>query len=239
VEYYSSKSRDEVSYIDSAPSRIYIDHREHAERLKQALHTEFGFTIFEKQLKIGDYIICPDTTIERKTTKDFCISILDGRLFSQAYKLARFCDNPIIIIEGKSFTKDIDLQISLEAIKGALITIAQTFHLPVLRTKDEQDTAWYINQLSIQRQRVGQHKGPLSAYNPKKKQTKKEYILRAFPGIGQKMARTLLEEFGSITNIINASKEDLTKIHGLGPKTIEQMFNVIKESHAIYRSDKH
>lgn len=186
--------------------KIYVDRREHADVLKGAL-ADFGFEMIEKQLNIGDYIICHDTTIERKTTHDFCLSILDGRLFKQAYRLSVFCEHPIIIIEGGSFMKNHSVPISIEAVKGALINIAQTFRIPVLRTVDEQDSAWHINQLSAQRKRIGENKGPLSACKPKKIQSRKEYILKAFPGIGTKMAKTLLEEFGNITNIINATPQ--------------------------------
>lgn len=225
----------EATHIDSV-NKIYIDNREHAEVLKDTLK-ELNFEIIEKQLSVGDYIIHPDTTVERKTTHDFCLSILDGRLFDQAYKLSIFCENPIIIIEGESFIKSHSIDISLEAVKGALITLAQTFHVPVLRTLDQADTAWHIKQLSTQRKRIGTHKGPLSAYAPKKVKTRKEYILRAFPGIGSKMAKILLEEFGSITNIINATEKDLNNIHGLGPKTIDQISNVLNETQTIYRAD--
>jgi len=216
---------------------IYIDHREHCDILKQTLK-EFDFNLIERHLTIGDYIIAPDTTIERKTVHDFSISILDGRLFNQAYRLSRFCEHPIIIIEGKSFINNSSVSISIEAVKGALITLAQTFQIPVLRTKDECDTAWYIKQLSLQRQRVGEHKKPISAYTPKKTETRKEYILKAFPGIGQEMAKSLINHFGSITNIVNASYEELSEIHGLGPKKIEDIYNVLREPEAIYKTIK-
>jgi len=216
---------------------IYVDHREHCDILKQTLR-EFDFNLIERHLTIGDYIIAPDTTIERKTIQDFVISILDGRLFNQAYRLSMFCEHPLIIIEGKSFIHNNSVSISIEAVKGALITLAQTFQLPVLRTTDEKDTAWYINQLSTQRERVGKHKKPLSAYTPKKTETKKEYILRAFPGIGQEMAKNLINHFGTITNVVNASYDELSEIHGLGPKKIEQIYNVLREPEAIYKTSK-
>lgn len=228
---------DEVAHIDFAKQKIYYDHRENADHLITELQNS-GFELIRKSLNIGDYIICPDTTIERKTTQDFCLSILDGRLFSQAYRLSVFCENPIFIVEGESFKENHSLSISLEAIRGALISLAQTYRIPVLRTLNTEDTAWHMNQLSMQRKRIGEHKGPLTAYAPKKIQTRKEYILRAFPGVGTKMAKKLLDEFGNITNVINASEKDLAKIHGLGPKIIADFKNVLKEEHAIYKSER-
>jgi len=224
--------------------KIYIDDREHAPILCQTL-SDYGFQIEVKRLKIGDYVISPDTTIERKTSRDFCLSILDGRLFSQAYRLARYSVNPIIIIEGANgnpiiiseganLTANHGIAIRPPAVKGALITLAQTFHLPILRTVDEADSAWYMHQLASQRKRVGQRQGPLSAYTPKSQQTKKEYVLRALPGIGTQTARKLLSQFGSVTNVINASEKELLNIHGMGKKTIERIHNVIKEEPARY-----
>jgi ERCC4-type nuclease len=147
-----------------------------------------------------------------------------------------YCENPIIIIEGKSFTKNSSIAIKLESIKGALITLAQTFRIPVIRTTDEVDTAWYINQMSLQRARVGVNKGPITAHKPQKPESRKEYILKAFPGIGHKTAKALLEEFGSITNIVNASEKELQKVHGLGPKTVKAIQNVVKEERGVYIS---
>ena len=112
---------------------IIVDHREHADTLLHTLEMEYDFEISVTTLKYGDYFIEPDITIERKTTKDFIASILDGRLFNQAYRLSEFTKRPIIIIEGSSFT-NLDINFSLDSIKGALITLAQTYHIPVLRT---------------------------------------------------------------------------------------------------------
>jgi len=44
----------------------------------------------------------------------------------------------------------------------------------------------------------------------------------------------LLDEFGSITHILNASQKDLKKISGLGQKSIDEIFHVIREEHAEY-----
>ena len=212
---------------------IQIDYREHCDKLKEVL-CGYGFQLDIKPLKIGDYIIQPDTVVERKTIRDFCISILDGRLFSQAYRLVNLEERAILMIEGESFTKNIPVDIGIKQIKGVLITLAQTFHLPILRTLNQEDSAWHLKQLAMQRKRLGQNKGSLHSYTPKKQQTKKEYILRGLPGIGSKLAKELLEEFGSIKNIINASPEALSKINGLGDKKIKEIHDILREEQSEY-----
>lgn len=214
---------------------IEIDHRENTDQLVSLLENTFGFQVSIKQLRFGDYLIPPDTVIERKTTRDFLVSILDGRLFQQAYRLAELAERPIIIIEGNSFTDRNEIGISLAAIKGAFISLAQTFHLPVLRTQNEADTAWHINQLFEQRQRIGVNRGSLHAYSTKRLEIQKSRVLRAIPGIGPKMAKCLLEKFGSVSNVIKASTKDLLKVPGVGKKTVDKIQHVIKENIAEYK----
>lgn len=208
---------------------INVDFREKTEALVNLLKSSYGFEININALKHGDYFIHPDTIVERKTTYDFLVSIIDGRLFNQAYRLAENCEHPIIIIEGKTFFDEGYPVVSQEAIKGALITIAQTFHIPVLRTTSEPDTAWHINQLYEHHQRIGENPGPLLSHKVKRIATQKIHILRALPGIGAKSAKTLLYHFGGIKNVVNASEKELLEVPGIGKKTVRKIQNVLKE----------
>ena len=216
--------------------QILIDHREHAEVLINCLTQQYGMTVEQRQLKHGDYHIYPDTVVERKTTRDFCLSIIDGRLFRQAFRLAQLDINPLIIIEGEHLHNH-DIAITLKAVRGALISLAQTYRIPVLRTHDEADTAWHLAQLYIQRERVGENRGVLTASHPKRLNTQKQQLLRTLPGVGAKMAKNLLEEFDTVSNVINASRDELLKVAGLGSKTIDRMQQVIREQPEIYSSE--
>ena len=215
---------------------IIMDHREHAETLKACLTNQHGFSVTEEQLTLGDYVFAPRTIVERKTTRDFCVSIIDGRLFKQAWALSNYKGSAVMIVEGNSYTADHDVDVNVLAVKGALISLAQTFRLPVLRTLNETDTAWHLNQLYQQRQAIGSGNGPLHGYVPKKLNTRKAYVLRALPGIGPKSAKALLDEFGSITNVVNASERDLLKVDGIGKKTVRQIHDVLREPDEPYRA---
>lgn len=208
---------------------IDVDIREKAEGLINLLKSSYDFEINLTTLKHGDYFIAPDTVVERKTAHDFLVSIIDGRLFSQAYCLAEYCERPVIIIEGETFFSEGYPTMSQEAIKGALITIAQTFHIPVLRTTSESDTAWHINQLYEHRQRVGEHIGPLLSYKAKKISTQKLHVLRALPRVGAKSAKALLDHFGNIKNVINASEKELLDVPGIGEKTAKKIKDVLSQ----------
>lgn len=211
---------------------VRMDCREHAPVLHQALR-DMGFGVTVEQLKIGDFQLDPDITIERKTVSDFCLSLVDGRLFRQAYLLVSGCENPLVIIEGGNFS-DSNVKVGQAALKGALITLALTFRLPVLRSRNEQDTAWHFKQLALQRHRVGVNRGPLTSCRPKALAARKRRLFRTLPGVGSHLAEVLIQEFGSITKLCSASEQELLAVHGVGKKTARRIFEALKEAPAEY-----
>ena len=66
--------------------RITVDFRERASGLLELIR-EHDVFVEVKPLLFGDYIINDSITIERKTARDFLISIIDGRLFTQLSNL--------------------------------------------------------------------------------------------------------------------------------------------------------
>ena len=211
-------------------ARIQVDHRECAPELCRALTAEFGFSLEYVQLPVGDYCIDHTILIERKTTRDFELSIMDGRLFRQAFCLANHSDETLFIVEGASFCTD--LQIDLDAVRGALISLAQTFRIPVLRTRNENETAWTMARLNEQHRRLGSRRGVLMGPPAKRVRTRKERVLRAIPGIGPKMARTLLDHFGSVAATLAASPEELLAVEGFGPAKLRTFRETVMEEHA-------
>ena len=53
-----------------------------------------------KRLSLGDYLVDNRLIFERKTLNDFALSIIDGRLFSQAIRLASSKYNNVLLLEG-------------------------------------------------------------------------------------------------------------------------------------------
>lgn len=64
--------------------KIEVDYREKPSGIIDILRSRNGIRVEEKRLSVGDYRINDHITVERKTTRNFIISIIDGRLFSQA-----------------------------------------------------------------------------------------------------------------------------------------------------------
>src|ERR671914_1359958 len=81
------------------PPRIVVDEREKRSGIPDLLRQAGAFIDFA-QLKVGDYIVSPDTAIERKTIQDLLNSIYDGRLYVQCSQLNEHYTKPVIVVEG-------------------------------------------------------------------------------------------------------------------------------------------
>src|SRR3989337_4183530 len=79
--------------------RIIVDEREKKSGIPDLLKA-VGVNIEMKMLPLGDYIVAPETVVERKTINDLVSSIFDGRLFDQCTRLKQHFHNPIILMEG-------------------------------------------------------------------------------------------------------------------------------------------
>ena len=79
--------------------RIIVDEREKKSGIPNLL-TAIGIKTEIKTLQIGDYIVGPETVVERKSIQDLISSVFDGRLFDQCSRLKEHFQNPILLVEG-------------------------------------------------------------------------------------------------------------------------------------------
>lgn len=204
---------------------ILIDYREKNSLVASYL-VKHGLNIEFKELKIGDYIV-RNTIIERKTVSDFISSMINQRLLKQIEELKQF-PNKLLIIEGiseRELYNDADYEneeggVNPNAIRGFLLSIILKHKMPVLFTKNSEDTAKFINILSKKKEKE------LNLNAKKKTLNKKEqlqFIIESFPGVGPKKAKRLLKKFGTIQNVILAPTEQLNEILGMRAKKIREI----------------
>ena len=199
---------------------ILIDYREKNSLVASYLIKQ-GFEINFRELKIGDYIV-KNIVIERKTVSDFISSMINKRLHRQIEELKQY-ENKLLIIEGISeqeIYKDENSGINANAIRGFLLSIALKHKIPLIFTKNSEDTARFIGVLSKKKEKE------INLNAKKKNLNKKEqlqFIIESFPGIGPKKSRKLLEKFGTIQNIILAPTEELEKILGIRAEHIREI----------------
>jgi ERCC4-type nuclease len=223
LDIFSSdrKKNKEVKKTETI-EKIIIDYREKNSLIASHL-MKLGLKIEFEELKIGDYII-KDIIIERKTVSDFISSMINKRLLKQIEELKQY-SNKLLIVEGISekelYSSSEEKEgVNPNAIRGFLLSILIKHKIPVLFTKNSEDTAKFMNILF-------RKKGKEINLNAKKKilnrKEQLQFIIESFPGIGPKKSKKLLEKFGSIQNIVLAPTEELKKILGEKAKQIRRI----------------
>ena len=178
-----------------------------------------------ERLTVGDYCLERGIVVERKTLADFAVSLVDGRLFPQAAKLARCPHRPIMLIEGPRPARMPD--VPPHALKGAIVSLAVMWRLPVLYARDPEDSLRILRCLADQLR--SSDDGVLKRYDrkPKRLASRKLYMLQGLPGVGPALAHRLLQEFGSIERVVTADEEALMRVRGVGRQTAAQIRELI------------
>ena len=206
--------------------RIVVDEREKKSGIPDLLKG-IGISLEIKMLPAGDYIVAPDTIVERKTISDLVSSIFDGRLFDQCNRLKEHYQFPILLIEG-----DIDeieeLTENPLIFYGAISSIAIDFKIPVIHTPNASHTSKLLISMCS---RKDASKGPFIKKIRKSRDIQKQQlsVLCSLPGVGEKTAIRMLEKFGTPLMVLSSSITELSKVGGLGEARAKNIKKVLQE----------
>lgn len=199
-------------------------------------------------LATGDFMIGTRIAIERKTTPDFVASLRDGRLFSQASRLLRCVPRPLLLLEGDPLV--VDRHLDRGAARGVVLTLMVGFRIPILHTRDLDDTAATIRHLAAQEsrrvaRRVARRGSPSAvtcrsqAPNPSRGSVEPASdrrvmsLLAALPGVGAVRARSLVTHVGGLAQIASLSVRELIRVPGIGTDTALRIHEVLHAEPAI------
>lgn len=201
---------------------IVADHREMASGLIDILKQMPGVEVRVEQLPLGDYLVNGVCLFERKTLQDFAKSLIDGRLFSQATRLAAGRVRAAIILEGTG--RDLEGNaIHREALLGAMVSLTLILDLPVLRSREPAESARLLIYAAQQLRRDACDTLPRRGKRPKGKRRIQLRLLQGLPGIGPDRAAALLERFGNVQTVMNAAPGALQAVEGVGEKTARRI----------------
>jgi DNA excision repair protein ERCC-4 len=203
---------------------IVADDREARTEVCQLLSTMPDVRLQIRHLKTGDFEVEGQWIFERKTVQDFALSLVDGRLFSQAYGLARYPGGRALILEGP---ENAVTGISREAWQGAMISLSLAFQLPVLRSADPAETTQLLRYAAGQASRERDSVVIPARRRPRTLERQRLRVLAGLPGVGAYRARLLLNHFGSIEAVVLAGTDELTEVNGIGPHTAKTIRRVV------------
>ncbi|KAM9716407.1 DNA repair endonuclease XPF [Menidia menidia] len=210
------------------PSRVIVDMREFRSELPSLLHRR-GLDIEPVTLEVGDYILTPDTCVERKSVSDLIGSLQSGRLYTQCLSMTRYYRKPVLLIEfdpAKPFSlvarSDFRNEISSSDVSSKLTLL--TLHFPRLRIlwcPSPHATAELFLELKQGRaepdasaaQAVTAESDTVAEsaelYNP----GPYDFLLK-MPGVNTKNYRALIRNADTLADLAKLSQDKLAEILG-------------------------
>jgi DNA excision repair protein ERCC-4 len=214
--------------------RIIVDERERKSGIPDLLKS-VGLNLEMKTLPIGDYIVAPETIVERKSIRDLMASVFDGRLFDQCSRLKEHFEHPVVLMEGNVDEIE-EITENPLIFYGAISTVVLDFKIPVIPTPSAAHTAKLLVSMCS---RKDTPKGPYLKKIKKSSDLEKQQlsVLCSLPGIGEKFAVRMLEKFGTPLKVFSATTAELAKVEGLGDarakkikKTLDTKSKFLKKS---------
>jgi Fanconi anemia group M protein len=199
-----------------ARTPVEADFRERGSETARALAAAGAELVF-RSLPTGDYRVGRSLLVERKTAWDFRRSLFDGRLFRQVGRLARAAPRPLLLLEGQ------DRTLAWPTLRGALLTVTGVFGVPVLFSRDAADSAQWVLTAARQHAVPREHAYARPGWRPKGKRARQNFVLQGLPGVGPVRAEALLERFGTVRGVMNASEAELLEVRGVGRKTAQRI----------------
>lgn len=232
LDNFSENQEVEETKEEKDLVEVIVDNREMKSQVVRKLSKDKDITIDTRQLEVGDYIASSKCGIERKSVDDFLHTISGERsFFEQAKNLVNNYEDPVYIIEG-DLEKLYSRNIHQNAIVGFLVSLSMDFGVRIMPSKGEENTYRIIKSIAENQQlekdtEVSEHSNKAM----KKLSEKQEYLVSSFPNIGPKTSRQLLEEFGSIYNLVNASKDEISQVQNVGDKKAKEIYKIVNEEY--------
>lgn len=214
---------------------ITLDDREQRSPLAAALRRVLGAGAAIKmgRLALGDIQIGDAAgvhyLIERKTVEDLLLSERDGRLRMQLERLLKTGAGArtVLLVEG-----ELRADAEADALRAVILEVQLGWHLPVLMTRDAEESARWIAALArgaaegFERgpafsavEGAGSGQGVRHAHGAAPKRGVNALQLAALAqidGVGQARAKRLLERFGALQAVHDAGTAELQQVDGIG-----------------------
>jgi DNA excision repair protein ERCC-4 len=204
--------------------RIIVDERERKSGIPDLLKS-VGLKLEMKTLPIGDYIVAPETIVERKSIRDLMASVFDGRLFDQCTRLKEHFEHPVVLMEGNVDEIE-EITENPLIFYGAISTVVLDFKIPVIPTPSAAHTAKLLVSMCS---RKDTPKGPYLKKIKKSSDLERQQLssLCSLPGVGEKFAVRMLEKFGTPLKVFTATTAELAKVEGLGEARAKKIKKVL------------
>jgi ERCC4-type nuclease len=192
--------------------------------------------ITEDEGNVDRYVLGKRLAVERRTGGGFLMGIMDKTLFTSAIYLRQHFRIPVLIVEGK-----VNYEYSAfdpQAVLGALSSMMLQYGINVLSTTDAAGTVDLIAMMARQEQ-LGI---PEISLIPKRSAAdlpdQQRRVIEMLPGCGMVMARDLLQRFGSVKRIVNATEAEFLEQRGIGARKAKAIVKVLDTEYGAVDTER-
>lgn len=182
-------------------------------------------------LNTGDYLV-DGYIIERKAYGDFVSSMMssESNLIMQLNAMQAAAEKndliPVLVVEGDlkeglSYTK-----VSAKQPTIMLSSIFKKGDIRIMHTAGVRATAQFLAKLESEETAASPSSIRDTPSVPD--ELMPIYLTEGFQGIGPSTARKLLNHFDTFYNIVNASKDELQEVPGIGSSRAEDIYEVTR-----------
>lgn len=216
---------------------ILVDYREKNCIVPEELE-KLGVPIKFLQLEVGDYIVTGEENVcvERKDSKDYVSSLTSGHLNNQLVAMSKEYGFSILLVEGTISAALVDTGTRRHAFISSLVGSVmkrapdgKSGTISVLPVDTPYDSALALKFIH------DKNNNPeglvrLPKLNPIRFSQDEIVLvmLMSVPGIGKKLATSILEEFHTLQNVANASQLELMGIPKIGKKKGGNVFKFFR-----------
>lgn len=212
-------------------TRLLIDPREPREIAGILSHIE-NLDVEVAALERGRYLVDGCLAVERISTHDLHRGIADDPrpLLKRVSDMSDVDHATFFIVEGGLRSHR---RASLEKLIGAVSYVSVVHRVPIVETIDVWETVYMIVRA------IGHACHPISDELPqpghrrggrKDHRVSPRYVLEGIPGVSSVRADTILERFGSLRAVADATVEELLDLQGLGPSVAQAVYDAFHMS---------
>uniref|UniRef100_A0A6G1SAP4 DNA repair endonuclease XPF n=1 Tax=Aceria tosichella TaxID=561515 RepID=A0A6G1SAP4_9ACAR len=223
----------QVHRSDLIQQKVLVDMREFRCQLPSIIHKR-GLEIEPIQLEIGDYILTPDTCVERKSISDLIQSLQSGRLHNQAKAMTRHFKRAILLIEfdeNKSFhfkgrywgsasgTSGPRRGGAIDLVEKLILLLTHHPNLRLVWSPSTHFTAELFEYLKIDHDQpdavkmssIASEELPPETFEEQYDVQVKKFLLK-LPGVNTRNVHGLMSSVPTIADLVNVPIEELQEI---------------------------
>ncbi len=172
--------------------------------------------------------------MERKEIGDYLRSLNDGRRDEQLYNMSYGFPLSYIVTIGGAARALRGTKMSLSAYVSSLVGSSlkrapdgASGQVVTVNLESDMEFVLFLRYLDEKVEEGEFVRVPAMQKRAWKPEELLVYVVSSLPGIGTKTATNLLAYFGSVRGVMNATKEELIKVEGVGPKRAEEIHDIL------------